>query len=155
MPVFITNVRSFQPVLGLNRSFRRMMMVISAVSMTLLWMSTASASCGNYLYRNGRPVVNHDMHVETAAANEDAAGPIQRRSHELPVRKCSGPNCSRSSLPLAPVPAAPSNLIRGFDPAAILETLLHVDQTRGAMHVPQSERGARYEPSSIFRPPAA
>ncbi len=122
-------------------------------------------SCGDYLYRNGRPVSSHfsPMHESPLDASPDRlltrANSLdlltRNESPAIPVRRCSGPNCSSSPLPFAPAPNAPSNLIRGFDQAAILESLAGFLATRGAIEFPESERGACFEPSSIFRPPAA
>ena len=35
---------------------RRVLMAVVTVTVVLAWSSAASASCGNYLYRNGKPV---------------------------------------------------------------------------------------------------
>ena len=143
------------PRVGTGRvSFRRVMFAASAIIFGLNWTASASASCGNYLHRNGQPVSGHlvsmdslsGVHAEGISSNE---APL-----EVPVRRCSGPNCSSSPLPLAPVPVAPVNLFRTVDPAVILESATDPDSTRDGIQVPQSERGAFFEPSSVFRPPA-
>ncbi len=132
-------------------SLQRVLMVVVSVSMALVWSSTASASCGNYLYRNGKPVTDSsfsmDNHSENHAAGKTPVG--------VPVPPCHGPNCYRNPITMAPVPVAPTNLIRGFDQATILEALADLTAPAGAIEIPASERGARFVPSSIFRPPAA
>ena len=130
---------------------RRALMAVATISMALVWTSTAAASCGNYLYRNGKQVTDSSFsmneHNENHASNQI---PV-----DMPVPPCHGPNCSRNPIPLAPVPVAPTNLIRGFDQATILESLTDSALPSGAIEIPESERGARFVPSSIFRPPAA
>ena len=132
-------------------SLPRVLLAAVAVSVALVWSSTASASCGNYLYRNGKPVTDSSFsmnnHTENYASGKTPAG--------VPAQPCHGPNCSGNPIPLAPVPVAPTNLIRGFDQATILEALADLTSPSGAIEIPASERGARFEPSSVFRPPAA
>ncbi|MBC7967965.1 MAG: hypothetical protein H7Z17_18805 [Fuerstia sp.] len=132
-------------------SLQRVLLAMVTISVALVWSSTASASCGNYLYRNGKPVTDSSFsmndHNENHASNKTPAG--------VPLPPCHGPNCSGNPIPLAPVPVAPTNLIRGFDQATILESLADSTSPSGAIEIPASERGARYVPSSIFRPPAA
>lgn len=98
-------------------------------------------------------MADHQVVVDATVDFDDLANlavPVQ-----APVRRCSGPNCSSSPVPLAPVPAVPVNLLRSLDPAALLELASTSSETRRAIELPESERGARYLPSSIFRPPAA
>lgn len=130
---------------------RRVLMAVGLTSVALVWSSTASASCGNYLYRNGKPVTDASFSMNDHSQNH-ASGMIPDGT---PVPPCHGPNCSRNPMPLAPVPVAPTNLMRGFDLATILEALADLTSPSGAIEYPESERGARFVPSSIFRPPAA
>jgi len=142
------NVQRFLPLV------RRVVILMTAFVSTLSWNASASASCGNYLFRNGKPVSDHAMAtdvVNTQSADSQASPGDPNR---IPVKPCSGPNCSSSPLPFAPVPTAPSTLIRGFDQAAVLASLATPQTSSGASQIPESERGARFEPSSIFRPPA-
>ncbi len=143
------------PLVGTGRvSLRRVLFAASAIIFGLNWTASASASCGSYLHRNGQPVSGHlvsmdslsSVHAEGISSNE---APL-----EVPVRRCSGPNCSSNPLPLAPNPVAPVNLFRVVDPAVIPESLTDADSRRDGIQVPQSERGAFFEPSSVFRPPA-
>lgn len=154
MSLLIPTARRSKPRNGSAISLRKMIGVIGALLVALSWMQSASASCGNYLFRNGKPVSGHFRPMDSlngvqAHELQADAGPL-----EFPVRRCSGPNCSSSPLPLAPVPAVPSNLIQSFDPAAILEMLVQSSETPRGIEIPQSERGACFEPSLIFRPPA-
>ena len=132
-------------------SLRRVLVAILTLAVALAWSTTASASCGNYLYRNGQQVTDSSLsmnhHSENQASNTTPVG--------LPVPPCHGPNCSGNPIPLAPVPVAPTNSIRGFDQATILESLADVTSPSGVIEIPASERGACFEPSSLFRPPAA
>ena len=146
-----------QPLKSVRGFARRGLLLVVTLSVVLSWTQSASASCGNYLFRNGKPVAGHSMpehQVVDAIVNfgdlADSGVPLQS-----PVRRCSGPNCSSSPVPLAPVPAVPVNLLRSLDPAALLELASASSETRRAVELPESERGAHYLPSSIFRPPAA
>lgn len=132
--------------------------VLLAVFTSVFSTDNVAASCGNYLLRHGVPVQTHrddgqdnideiDFIVDVSVAS----GIPRNRS----IPPCSGPNCSRSPVPLAPVPVVPVNLLRSLDPAALLELASGSSETRRAIELPESERGARYLPSSIFRPPAA
>ena len=136
-------------------SWRRVVIAVTILSAPLFWTRSASASCGNYLYRNGKAVSLHSIPMNELNEISENNGATDNVPSEIPVRRCSGPNCSSSPFPLAPVPAAPSNLIRGFDQATVLESVEQTQNTRGAIEFPESERGARFEPSTVFRPPAA
>jgi len=120
---------------------------------TATWPASAVASCGNYLFRHGKPVDDKS----TAMNDHDDAGNHEQETNrplgELPGPPCHGPNCSGHPVPLIPVPVAPTNLVRGFDQAAILESLAQTPMPRRAMEIPTSERGAHFVPSSVFRPP--
>ena len=147
-----------QPLQSVPGSVRHGLMLAITLGVVLSWTQTASASCGNYLFRNGKPVAGHAM-SELEIVKDSAVDFGQSASPDVPVqapvRRCSGPNCSSSPVPLAPVPAVPVNLLRSLDPAALLELASSSSETRRAIELPESERGARYLPSSIFRPPAA
>ena len=147
-----------QPLQSVLEFARRGLLLAITLGVVLSWTQSASASCGNYLFRNGKPVAGHSMPehqiVQDTTVDFGALAspevPVQ-----APVRRCSGANCSSSPVPLAPVPAVPVNLLRSLDPAALLELASTSSETRRAIELPESERGARYLPSSIFRPPAA
>ena len=135
----------------LKLSLQYVLMVVVTISVMSVWSSTASASCGNYLYRNGKQVTDSSLSMNEHDADHVAG----KTPAGVPVPPCHGPNCSGNPIPLAPVPVAPTNLIRGFDQATILESLADSASPSGAIEIPESERGARFVPSSVFRPPAA
>lgn len=150
-----SNDRPLQSVRGFAR---RGLLLVVTLGVLLSWTQSASASCGSYLFRNGKPVAGHSMaeHQIVVDASVDF-GDLANSDvpAQAPVRRCIGPNCSSSPVPLAPVPTVPVNLLRSLDPAALLELASASSETRRAIELPESERGARYLPSSIFRPPAA
>jgi hypothetical protein len=118
--------------------------------------SAAQASCGNYLYRNGRPVGGHMMLTDSVPASQDRVltDHIVTDHNEAPAVPCSGPNCTGRPFPVVPIPVAPLNPARGFHPAVILQSSTIAEPECDSRQVPLSERGARFEPSSVFRPPA-
>jgi hypothetical protein len=151
---------------GWGLRLRKVLMLLSTFAVAMSMSNSAVASCGNYLFRNGKPVSHQTMagpselslRVPQSGSDQlphTLIGRSDATPLEVPVGPCNGPNCSRSRMPLAPVPAAPTNLIRNVDQAALLETLSQASQGSGEVEFPESERGACYEPSSIFRPPAA
>ena len=146
-----------QPLQSVRGFARRGLLLVVTLGIALSWTQSASASCGNYLFRNGKPVAGHSMPEHQIVQNATVVLgelPLMDAPIQAPVRRCSGPNCSSSPVPLAPVPAVPANLLRSLDPAALLELASTSSETRRAIELPESERGARYLPSSIFRPPA-
>lgn len=162
----ITSSASSPAAFGCGPGLRGVMMLAAAIAVSLSTTSSAVASCGSYLFRNGKPVSHHAMTGPTeininvppsAGGHSNHMQNVlsQTTPRELPAAPCNGPNCSRSRMPLAPVPSAPTNLIRNVDQAALLETLSQASQANAEIEFPESERGACYEPSSIFRPPAA
>ena len=144
------------PLGSVFTSVRRVVMMVVAATVTLSWTSSALASCGDYLFRSGIPVSG--SHLTSMGSVIGVTGQV-RASKKLPVQipgqRCSGPNCSSHQLPLVPVDRAPSQLIRTFDQAALLESLVDVRQTSRGIEFPESERGACFAPASIFRPPIA
>ncbi len=146
-----------QPLRSVRGFLRRGLLLVVALGVVLSWTQSASASCGNYLFRNGKPVAGHSMSEHQIVQDAAVVFGVLANSEvpvQAPVRRCSGPNCSSSPVPLAPVPALPVNFLRSVDPAALLELASTSSETRRAIELPESERGARYLPSSIFRPPA-
>ena len=137
----------------LQSAGRRLAVVASVCLVAVMWSSSAGASCGNYLFRHGKPVGGS---FSTMSDHLDARNPDGNTSEtpgELPVPPCHGPNCSGNPVPLMPVPVAPTHLVRGFDQAAILASLAQTPTLRCAIEIPTSDRGACFVPSSIFRPP--
>ena len=137
-------------------SVRRVVMLVVAATVSLSWTSSGLASCGDYLFRSGMPVSG--SHLTSIDSVIGVTGQV-RASNNLPVQipgqRCSGPNCSSRPLPLVPVDRVPSQPIRTFDQAALLESLVDVMQTSCGNEFPESERGVCFAPASIFRPPIA
>lgn len=147
-----------RPPCGVLRSVR---CVIAAVILLIIAgpsSTSASASCGHYLYRNGKPVTDHRMihssHAADIVADSNSLTETNR-PHNPPMRPCTGPNCSGSKVPLGPTPLVPIRLLPGADSAVLLESHAGQDNQRKVTAIPESERGARFWPSLIFRPPAA
>ena len=145
----------FQPSNGVSASSRQVGGMIVTMAVVLFWGSSVSASCGNYLFRGGEPGNSHSTPMVSTVGVHAEGAASEREPLRIPVRRCSGPNCSGNPMPMAPVPAAPAQLIRAFDQATLLESLGDVMPTRRAIEIPESVCGARFEPASIFRPPAA
>jgi hypothetical protein len=140
------------PLKSVARPVRTGLLAAVALATLLSCSQTASASCGDYLFRNGKPVAEHAM-VEQA----DQLSPDTRNTKSLPTphRGCTGPNCSKYPVPERPIPAAPNSQLRVLDPAALPGSLIPPVDTFFANVFPESERGARYLPSHVFRPPIA
>lgn len=148
-----TSVRcrdALPPVLGVERFLRLGVVVLMGIALIGGWTSVASASCGDYLAHSEKPVFLTD---DAQVGNQAKVGNSTAKPFQTPDRPCSGPNCSRGSLPPASVP--PAGLIQVSDQAALRESLSSVSPPDHAAVIPESERGTRYEPSSIFRPPTA
>lgn len=151
----VTNIRFLLDARWRTASCRTMLHVISssaAVLIVLMFASDAAqASCGDYLYKNGKPVGHHSGMTQeyTPLADFDSSS----EAPLLPLHRCSGPNCSGDPLPFTPAPAVPTQLTQGSDQATIAELVRACLSARSGCQIPESERGARFEPSTIFRPP--
>lgn len=119
-----------------------------AFALITCYSDSAAASCGDYLIVNGKPVADHQM-----PEHESDRVPGQQNSKESPFPSCSGPNCSNRPAPGVPNPEAPTNL-RSLGPADLVKLLDLGFGPRRMSRVPESERGAFYLPSEVFRPPA-
>ena len=117
------------------------------------WSSSAEASCGHYLFRNGKPVDSTTSQIIRGEANGESRPDSSTSPAENPVSQCHGPNCSGRPVPVNPLPVTPPHLVRGFDQAAILASLFQWPPLSCAPEIPESERGASCVPSLIFRPP--
>lgn len=113
--------------------------------------STASATCGEYLRLDGNPT----GHMHFPAGDYLAAVNGHSMPGGLPAPPCHGPNCSDNSVPTMPVPVAPPTSIQGFDDVAIIVALTQRPSPLTGREIPESERGASFAPSSVFRPPIA
>lgn len=123
--------------------------VLSIVGFTSA--TTASATCGDYL----RLDVNPTGHTHFPAGEYLAVVMGHRVPAGLPAPPCHGPNCSDNSVPTMPVPVAPPTLVHGFDEVAIVVALTQRPSPSTGREIPESERGASFVPSSVFRPPIA
>lgn len=121
-----------------------------AIASLLYNAAPATASCGNYLFRNGRPVAQHDTLLIDESFTESQATAAVRVPPGTPIRQCSGPNCSGSPHPIR---GATSNLMRGLEQHAVLELCTQTPSIRDPLRIPESERGNVFVPSLIFRPP--
>ncbi|MBL8819201.1 MAG: hypothetical protein JNL58_24435 [Planctomyces sp.] len=145
-----------------------------ALFVVLVPGSKLYASCGDYLFRNGRSV-SHSMDRLPLTAGQLPTGSLLMGDlspenlvvgqvfggvKELvsgghpPAQRCSGPNCSQSPTPLSS-PEVPISNLRGFDQATLMDALESPQFLAGGAEEPVSERGAKRVPSRIFRPPAA
>ncbi len=117
---------------------------------------SALATCGDYLYRNGKPVSDHSIseHPGSLTQESPASKSRGRRSPLAPLGGCSGPHCSNQPIPLDPTPAVPISQLRSLDAAALLLSHGLGCGSRGTIQPPDSERGAFYLPSEVYRPPA-
>ncbi len=136
-------------------SIRRMMVCLAVVlgsSVTGL-QSLQAETCGHYLYRNGQPVAQHhgQMMVPDQQSEENLAVPEATKN---PFAPCNGPHCRSNSNPLLPA-QAPASMTQSTDPAVLLDALLSLMSSSDMTSLPASERGARYQAMSIFRPPCA
>lgn len=134
------------------------LMVGMALWIVIICDQTASASCGDYLFQNGKPVSEHPMVNQKAdypAEIDLSASSLPLTPLSNPVRRCSGSNCSKQPSPFSPTPGAPGSELRIHEPAALLKVLQPFVETCRAARLHESERGARYLPSTVFRPPAA
>ena len=147
-----TTPNSIQDATRLQMVCRRLAMVAAICLVTATWPSSAAASCGNYLFRHGKPV-NDSFSLMSDHRDARNQTSETNKTSELPLPPCHGANCSGNPVPWMPVPVAPTNLVQGFDQAAILESLAQTPTQRSAIEIPRSERAACFVPSSIFRPP--
>lgn len=117
----------------------------------------ASASCGDYLIRQGQPVSSHWLNRVEAVSYRDQVfhQPGSANAPEqAPIPRCSGPGCSSSPIPFSPSTSAPLRQTQTTEPAALLEAILLSKDAQETRELPESERGALYLPSTFFRPPA-
>lgn len=130
------------------------------------WTRAASASCGDYLLHHGKMVSDQRMtdHATFVAIGQPDGRGIPAGSEKVtrptlpggsPAGGCAGPNCSRQPTPFGSPPVIPAWQLKLLEPA-VLQSVLEVGASLSrARTLPVSERGARYLPSSVFRPPEA
>lgn len=137
----------------------RMIVWMSALVLAVLAGSqTASASCGDYLFRNGVRVSHNAMrstnvgsaHLQNVNVDDQVNVPVP-----APVHRCTGPNCSSTPTPFAPVPSAPVNEVPGQDMATLLAGVSLNGNRESLQELPGSDGVAIFVPGKIFRPPEA
>jgi hypothetical protein len=145
------------PLKTQQTSVRTLCSLIAAVLAVLLWSSSdAHASCGRYLYRQGKPVEHSgDSASRTDSlptAKNSLADVTSRPLHQIPARRCTGPGCSESPLPLAPV-SVPFTLQRTTDVGVLSDLRATSPSLLDGLLEVRSERIASSEPAEVFRPP--
>ena len=140
-----------------SRRRLRLQVVTKCVVVCFVFLSAGPlfASCGNYLYRNGKPVSWHAVSIASQESRLLAGGSIGFAPPHESVPPCSGPNCSSRPMPHFPVSQVPLGLVKGLRAECILESMAEHQPASETLEHPQSERGAFFEPLPIFRPPAA
>jgi hypothetical protein len=143
-----TSVRSVRKLCG---------RVAAVIAVLLLSPLDADASCGGYLYRQGRPVEHSQVRSSDTdflpGATNQIADATNPPLHQIPSRHCSGPGCSESPLPLAPV-SVPITLPRTTDSGVLSDLRTLSPASLDGLLELQSERIASPEPGEVFRPPA-
>ena len=130
----------------------RMTVVLGAlISISLMSNPAFADTCGDYLYRNGRPVSAHG-HMSHNAENPAAQSAPEQTEFSQKKLPCNSPSCRGQSTPLAPVPVH-VEFSRYSDPASLLDELLLVPTGRGPTSGPVSEHGELLVSTDIFRPP--
>jgi hypothetical protein len=145
----VSKARGFS---GLLRGIVTTVIVLTAIVLSA--DGVFASTCGHYLYRNGKPVSQHNGPMGVVEFGVDVA-----EEHVQPVRPdapapCKGPGCKGQSIPLVPA-SAPFTISRTLDPAALLDDLLSRDGSQKSFLRPHSERGEFYQAARLFRPPCA
>jgi hypothetical protein len=102
--------------------------------------SQVQASCGDY--------VTIGSHFGMSAS------PMDRQLDNEPLGRpgrCSGPECSRNSVPPAVPPA--SGPVHAHEWASMLNRMIVADRGRGTVSAAESLGGPQAEPGAIFHPP--
>jgi hypothetical protein len=133
-------------------------LIASAAVFLVLTSPDAEASCGGYLYRQGQPVEHSQAAASPTSILPEGMNHIpdatDRAPDQIPSRRCAGPGCSESPVPLVPI-SVPITVQRTTDPGLLPHLrALSPSSLDGLVQV-QSERIARPEPAEVFRPPAA
>lgn len=134
--------------------------VLQAASVCLvLCIGSAVAraeTCGHYLFRNGVPVgMPHAEAARTAPVDSQTMALAGTQDAQKPSRTpCHGPGCRKRTTPDWPG-SVPATLSVETDPAMLTAGLQLCDDAAGGLLLPKSERGSRFYPTLVFRPPAA
>ncbi|MCA9036744.1 MAG: hypothetical protein KDA91_16535 [Planctomycetaceae bacterium] len=133
--------------------------LIVACLLAVLWQQpTVHAGCGDYLFRNGKPV-SMDHHPASAGMpradhqlQPASVLVIDERPVSEPVAPCHGPGCSaQKPIPLAPTP---SKLVTSFSDAAFLTVAGRLFGLPSESMAPATSEGvAFYRAELLFRPP--
>ena len=117
-----------------------------ASAMTLL-PTQALASCGDYLYRNGKPVSSvHHSSGSSAQSVSQSSAPTPGEG------RCSGPFCSsRQDSPLRPLPNVEFRLLN--DSGMLCDTTDAGSAHPAELLALSSDRASSAEQPSVFRPP--
>lgn len=118
-----------------------------AVAVVGLMSDRCDASCGDYLFRGGKPV-SHAGHAGMVQETDHLLFPDQ----QMPTRRCSGPHCSSS--PFSPVaPASPVQVKFRMESANPGDSRNGGNGDGGDMPLPASESATSAERGRLFRPP--
>ncbi len=131
---------------------------VVGVCLVLCFCTSAARAetCGHYLFRNGVPVgMPHAEASRTAPVDWQtlavAGTEVPQKSSQTP---CHGPGCRQRTTPDWPG-SVPATLSLETDPAMLTAGLQLFDDAAGGLLLPKSERGSRFYPTLVFRPPAA
>lgn len=145
----LSNARVFS---GLLRGVVTSVIVIAALVLSA--DGVIASTCGHYLYRNGKPVNEHNSPMGAVEFGVELAAEYVQPIRSHAPMPCKGPGCKGQSIPLAPL-SAPASVSRTLDPAALLDDLLSRDGIPQSFLHPHSERGEFYQAARLFRPPCA
>ncbi|MEQ9406220.1 MAG: hypothetical protein RIK87_00785 [Fuerstiella sp.] len=124
-------------------------MLVAVTVLLAVVPDQAFGSCGDYLYRNGKPV-SMDSH------GHGSSGPVltDNALPEAPNGHCRGPFCSSNSdSPLQPLPGVDYRLLND---AGLLSTLVHGGTSAPGDRIDlTSDRVASPEGRPVFHPPRA
>lgn len=135
-----------------NRSFCVALLIVTSVQWSSL-VNSAAASCGDYLFRHGKPVAQH---TSGHAINTGLTTLSSESSHSSSIPDpvpCTGPHCSRRTLPSAPVEAPLTIRSRNSEQATVADVVACLHFGEMPRRIPESEHGAFFEPNPLFRPP--
>lgn len=113
----------------------------------------AMASCGDYLFRHGKPVAFHSLDGMSDPRSGIVSPDAPYASSAQRSTPCHGPHCSRSTRPFAPVKTPLSIRTGDFDQAMLSGRHAFRPLELSMRVAPVSERGVSFEPNPFFRPP--
>jgi hypothetical protein len=126
---------------------RIVVMAALVVVVACCTVGTTEASCGDYLYRNGRPVTGHSL-----MNSESEMSPERSQVPSVPERRCLGPLCS--SVPVFPTSPSPAVKLKPMSEVGLPGRDAWGAHTYGGSGwLLQSESVDSVRVHSIFRPP--